>query len=193
MTELIEGIDKPAGIKVSLAGEIFEDVIGRGQIEPEMAKTSMIAMGAILIILILLFRSWKGVVFPLLTIIFGIFWTMGFIGLIGSGLSSMTSGAISMIMGIGVDFGIQVMNRYNQELKNNKKKEAMSNTLNGILLPVLTTTLACLIGFKAMGLGELSMMAEMGSIMSYGVAFSMLAAITIVPALLVIFTKDKKE
>lgn len=192
ISELIEGIDKPSGVRVDLAGEVFEEVIAMGQIEPEMAKTSMIAMIAIIVILLFLFRSLKGVIFPLSTILFGIFWTMGFLGLIGSGLSSMTSGAISMIMGIGVDFGIQVMNRYNQELKNSEKRKAMSNTLNGILIPILTTTLACLIGFRAMGLGELSMMAEMGNIMSYGVAFSMLAAITIVPALLVIFTKNKK-
>jgi hypothetical protein len=191
--ELIQGIDKPSGVKVDLARGVFEEVVVKEQIGPEMSKTSMIAMIAIVVILLLLFRSLKGIIFPLSTILFGIFWTMGFLGLIGSGLSSMTSGAISMIMGIGVDFGIQVMSRYEQELKNNKKKKAMSNTLNGILVPILTTTLACLIGFRAMGLGELSMMAEMGNIMGYGVAFSMLAAVTIVPSLLVIFTKEKKK
>ena len=190
ISELINQIDKPAGIKISLSGEIFQDVIIKEQIGPDMNRTSMFSM--IAIILILIFRSVKGVALPLMTIIFGIMWTMGFLGLTGSGLSSMTSGAISMIMGIGIDFGIQVMSRYNQELKKNDKKAAMSKTLNGILVPILTTTLACLIGFRAMGLGELSVMAEMGIIMSYGVIFCMLAAITIVPSLLVILTKDKK-
>jgi predicted RND superfamily exporter protein len=189
--ELINQIKKPAGIKVSLVEGIFEEVIINEQMGPDMNRTSMFSIIAIVLILTLLFRSIKGVALPLMTIIFGIFWTLGFLGLINSGLSSMTSGAISMIMGIGIDFGIQVMNRFKQELKENNKRKAMENTLNGILTPIFTTTLACLIGFKAMGLGELSMMAELGNVMSYGVMFCMFASITIVPSLLIIFTKEK--
>jgi len=51
---------------------------------------------------------------------------------------------------------------------------------------MLTTTLAALIGFQAMSLGKLTFLGDMGTIMSYGVAASMVAAITIVPALVII-------
>ena len=51
---------------------------------------------------------------------------------------------------------------------------------------MLTTTLAALIGFQAMSLGKLTFLGDMGTIMSYGVAASMVAAITIVPALIII-------
>ena len=54
------------------------------------------------------------------------------------------------------------------------------------MIPMLTTTLAALVGFKAMSLGELTMMGELGTIMSYGIAASFLAAITIIPAILVV-------
>lgn len=189
ISELVEQIDTPAGITVGLAGDVFEDVIVEEQLLPDISRTSVFSIIAIILILILLFRSLKGVVMPLMTIIFGVLWTMGFLGLIGSGISSMTSGAISMIMGIGIDFGIQIMNRYNQELKKFEKKTAMSNTLSGTLMPILTTALACLIGFQAMNFGELSMMAELGNIMSLGIVFCMFAAITIVPSLLVLLTR----
>ena len=53
-------------------------------------------------------------------------------------------------------------------------------------MPMATTTLAALIGFQAMSLGELTVMADMGTMMSYGIACCFLAAITIVPAILVI-------
>jgi len=192
LTTLLEELKRPAGLKVSLSGEIFEDVIVEEQLGPDMNKTSMFSMIAIVVILLLLFRSFKGVAIPMMTIVFGILWTMGFLGLIGSGLSTMTSGAVSMIMGIGIDFGIQVMSRFSQEHEKNNKREAMRNTLNGILVPIFTTALACLIGFRAMSLGELSMIAELGTVMSYGVVFCMIAAISLVPCLLVIFTKDKK-
>ena len=128
-----------------------------------------------------------------MTILFGVIWALGFTSLIGMGISPVTSGVISMIMGIGIDFGIQVINRFKQEMIEYDKKEAMRRTINGVFMPMLTTTLAALIGFRAMSLGELKMMGEMGTIMSFGVAFCMLAAITIVPSLLVLFTKEQKK
>jgi predicted RND superfamily exporter protein len=194
--EIVYALDKPAGIKVSLTGDIFAESIVMEQIGPSMSTTSNVAMIAIIVILFLLFKKIKSVVLPLMTIIFGVLWTMGFMGFIGSGISTMTSGTISMIMGVGIDFGIQIMSRFNYENKKNKKNKAMEETLKGTLFPIFTTAIACLVGFKAMGLGELTMMAEIGDVMSYGVVFCMLAAITIVPSLLILLTKDnstKKE
>lgn len=193
VNQIVSNLEKPQGIKVSLTGDIFASEIIMQQIGPSMALTSNIAIISIFLILFLLFKKIKSVIIPLMTIIFGVVWTMGFMGLIGKGISTITSGTISMIMGVGIDFGIQIMSRFNYELKKHNKNKAMEQTLNGTLFPILTTALACLIGFKAMGLGELTMMAEIGDVMSYGVVFCMLAAVTLIPSLLLIFTKDKKK
>jgi predicted RND superfamily exporter protein len=92
-----------------------------------------------------------------------------------------------MIMGIGIDFGIQVVTRYRLELPDKSPQEAMALTLSKVIIPMLTTALAALIGFRAMSLGKLTFLADMGTMMSYGVAACMVAAITVVPALIVIF------
>jgi predicted RND superfamily exporter protein len=119
---------------------------------------------------------------------------MGYVGLIGMGLSSQTSGVLSMIMGIGIDFGIQVVTRYRLELPDKSPSHAMAVSLNNVIIPMSTTTLAALIGFQAMSLGKLTFLGDMGTIMSYGVAASMLAAITVVPALIIIIdTMNIKE
>lgn len=191
VNQIVVNLEKPQGVKVALTGEIFASEIVMQQIGPSMTLTSNIAMIAIVLLLFLLFKNIKSVILPLMTIIFGVLWTMGFMGLIGKGISTMTSGTISMIMGVGIDFGIQIMSRFNYEFKRYNKKKAMEETLKGTLLPIFTTALACLIGFKAMGLGELTLMAEIGDVMSYGIVFCMLAAITLVPSLLLLFTKEK--
>jgi predicted RND superfamily exporter protein len=176
----------------------MESVIMQKSIGPDMAKTSMYSLIGILIIILVLFRSIKYGFTPMSTIIFGTIWAMGFVGFIGMGMSSQTSGVLSMIMGIGIDFGIQVVTRYRFELQNIPAlkerhpdidigpKDAMEVTLNNVIIPMLTTTLAALIGFQAMSLGKLTFLGDMGTIMSYGVAASMVAAITIVPALIII-------
>lgn len=193
LSEIIDETEKPAGISVQLAGETMTGPIMKRMIQPDMSKTSIISFAGIIIVLLFLFHSLKNGLLPLTTILFGTVWAMGFTSLIGMGISPATSGVISMIMGIGIDFGIQIIARFKQELRTHDKRKAMEITLNGIFVPMLTTTLAALVGFSAMSLGKLKLMGEMGTMMSLGVAFCMLAAITIVPSILVIFEKDKNS
>ena len=193
LNNVLTMVPKPAGIKASIAGNTIAQTVVTEQLGSDMSRTSMFSMIGIIIILLLLFRSLKYSFIPLTTIGVGIIWAFGYIGLIGMGMSSATSGVISMIMGIGIDFGIQTVMRFRQELKSAKKKNnvesAMTITLNNVIVPMATTTLAALIGFKAMSMGQLTMMAEMGTMMSYGIAACFLAAITVVPALLVLLEK----
>jgi predicted RND superfamily exporter protein len=198
LDKLIRELPRPPGITTTLGGLSMESAVMQKSIGPDMAKTSMYSLIGILIVILVLFRSIKYGFTPLSTIIFGTLWAMGFVGFIGMGMSSQTSGVLSMIMGIGIDFGIQVVTRYRFELKNipnlkerhpNLKigpKDAMAVTLNNVIIPMLTTTLAALIGFQAMSLGKLTFLGDMGTIMSYGVAASMVAAVTVVPALIII-------
>lgn len=189
LDKIISQVQKPPGVKTSLGGSVMESRVMEKSIGPDMAKTSLYSLVGILAIILLLFRSVKYGFTPMTTIIFGSIWAMGYVGFIGMGLTSQTSGVLSMIMGIGIDFGIQVVTRYRLELPGKSPEEAMSVSLNNVIIPMSTTTLAALIGFWAMSLGKLTFLADMGIIMGYGVVASMFAAITIVPALIVIFDK----
>jgi predicted RND superfamily exporter protein len=206
LDKIINEIPRPPGITTTLGGAAMEGVVMEKNIGPDMAKTSLFSLMGILIIILVIFRSVKYGFTPMTTIIFGTLWAMGYVGFIGMGMSSQTSGVLSMIMGIGIDFGIQVVTRYRFELLNIPAlkerhqdidigpKDAMAVTLNNVTIPMLTTTLAALIGFQAMSLGKLTFLGDMGTIMSYGVAASMVAAITIVPALVILFdTIDIKK
>ena len=196
LEKILDEVPKPPGITASVGGSVMESQKMMEAIAPDMAKTSTYSLIGILIIVLVLFRSIKYGFTPMTTIIFGTLWTMGYVGLIGMGLSSQTSGVTSMIMGIGIDFGIQLVTRYRLELANLSAlkvkhphlghRDAMEVTLNNVITPMLTTTLAALIGFQAMSLGRLTFLGDMGTMMSYGVAASMIAAITIVPAIILI-------
>ncbi len=189
LSKILSQVPKPPGIKASLGGSVMESMVMEKSIGPDMAKTSIYSLVGILIIILMLFRSIKYGFTPMTTIIVGSIWAMGYVGLIGMGLTSMTSGVLSMIMGIGIDFGIQVTTRYRLELPGKSPEEAMAVSLDNVIIPMSTTTVAALIGFGAMSLGKLTFLGDMGKIMGYGVVASMLAAITVVPALLVIFDK----
>jgi uncharacterized protein len=186
LQRIISEVDRPAGLKVNVAGDVATGPIVSSYIGPDMAKTSQFSIFGIIIVLFLVFMSIRYAITPLFVIGFGVLWTFGYLGFLGLSLSSATSGAISMIMGIGIDFGIQIIMRFRQELKLNTVNKAMEITMQSVLLPMFTTTVAALIGFQAMSLGDLTILQELGRIMSYGVFFCFLSAITIVPVISVI-------
>jgi len=193
VAELREAIrlEGPPGVTVEISGSLVEDIVMMELAAETMQATSMISLALIIIILILLFVSIKYGLIPLVTILLGTVWTYGVLYLIGFEVTPMTSGALAMIMGIGIDFGIQVTQRFRYELRSFAREEAMVNTLVNVFYPMLITTIAAVTGFLCLSLGELPMMQDMGKMLAVGVACCMVAALTVVPAVLVLFERRK--
>lgn len=121
ITEVIENVIEeyppPPGIKVGLTGGPAIVKTIRGLIKPDMRKTSRISLLAIFIIVLIIFRSLKYGFLPLLGVALGSLWTQGIMGLLGIPIKPVTSGATSMVLGIGIDFGIQIVNRFKLEIE----------------------------------------------------------------------------
>ena len=192
LDDIVYETQSPAGVSAYVAGGFAEGVAFDEQIGPDSQKTSIISLIAIFGILFLLLRSFKNTLLTLSTILFGITWALGFTALIGMSLNPITMSVTTMIMGIGIDFGIQVITRFRYELKNLDKRKAMEETITNIFFPMSITTLAALIGFRAMSLGQLKIMADLGTIMSFGVAGCFLAAMSIVPSIMVLLERKRK-
>ena len=192
LRELIK-MDKPEGVSVDITGGPVIDVTTEELAEETMGMTSSISFALIIVILIIIFASLKYGLIPLLTIIFGNIWAYGTLVLAGFEVTPSTSGVMAMIMGIGIDFGIQVTKRFRYELRTQKREEAMVDTLKNVFYPMTITTLAAVIGFKCLSLGKLPMMKDMGTMMATGVVLCAIAALTLVPAVLVLLERKKDK
>ena len=87
-----------------------------------------------------------------------------------------------MILGIGVAYGVYVMDRYREE---GKIRIFESSTGKAVVLSALTT----LFGFGSMLVGEYRGLVSLGLVMSLGVIFTLLSALVVLPQILAI--KDK--
>lgn len=188
--EIIEDTRRPAGINVRASGNLVVQSELDALNGPDSQRTSLIAFAGIIVFLYVLTRSFKSTFLPLFTVILGIIWTLGLTGFFRVPFNNITSSVITMTIGIGIDFGLQVVNRFNQELETHEKKKSMELTITSILTPMIITTIAALIGFRAMGLGQLKIMGDLGILMSFGILASMLAAISGVAALTMILQRD---
>ena len=199
-------IDKPHGVSVDMTGDTTSPVIMvtmQELIKSTMSETALVCFVAILLILIIIFASIKHGLIALLTIVFGVIWTFGTLVLMGMKITPPTSAGLAMIMGIGIDFGIQVTKRFryelqqtsgkfNQKTPHRNREEAMVTTINNVFYPMTITTIAAVVGFKCLALGKLPLMVDMGTMMATGVVFCMVAALTVVPAVLVLLTRKGK-
>jgi uncharacterized protein len=191
INELIDNTQKPIGVKAAAIGEIPVIAEQNAFVGEDSSKTSILALIVIIIFLFLLTRSFKGTFLPLITVILGVIWTMGSIGFFRIPFTSITSSVITMTIGIGIDFGLQLMTRYDYELQFNKKRKAMEITIGNILVPMILTVIAAVIGFSAMRFGNLSLMADLGNTMGLAITVSMIASVTGVASIMVLLQKDK--
>jgi hypothetical protein len=191
LKKIIDETNPPAGLNVVPSGGLILDYEFNKILEPDSSKTAMYAFIMIIVLLLVLTRSVKYTIIPLLTVVLAIIWTLGLIGLLKIPFNAITSSVLSMTIGVGIDFGLQISMRYVLERKTKNKREAMRDTLKYTFYPLLITLIAALIGFRAMTLGQLKIMRDLGNTISLGMIASMVVAITFVSALIVIL--DRKE
>ncbi len=198
-------IDKPHSVSVDMTGDTTSPVIMvtmQELIKSTMSETALVCFAAILLILIIIFASVKHGLIALLTIVFGSVWAFGTLVLMGMKITPPTSAGLAMIMGIGIDFGIQVTKRFRYELQQTSgdqnaprrnREDAMVDSLCNVFYPMTITTLAAVVGFKCLSLGKLPLMEDMGTMMATGVVFCMVAALTVVPAVLVLLERKRED
>ena len=181
--------DRPAGIDVSYTGTPFINQAFQQQTQSTMSQTSAISLIGVLVVVILLFRSLAYGLSSLSALVFGIVAGFGLYGWLGLNMSPATSGAVSMGMGIAIDFGIQTVSRYQEEREDMNIEEAIAETISGVLNPMTIALVAALIGFSSLSLGRITFLSDMGTMLTLTTVSAYVGALTIIPALLAIYDR----
>ena len=71
----------------------------------------LIAVGVVVILLAIAFRSVKGVVFPLVGLSFALIWTYGLLNLAGSRFTALEVAVAPLVLGLGIDYSIHLQRR----------------------------------------------------------------------------------
>ena len=191
LSDMLDTVDAPENVNIILTGMPPQATKLQQLVPKSMSKSSSFAGIFIVVILLLLLHRVVLSGFTLSTIMFGTLWTFGFLGVIGMDLNAASSAALSMILGIGIDFGIQIVSEFIEQYynKKNKLEDALAWTVQLTLSPILITTASALIGFIAMSLADVKIMQDMSYILIIGVLFCILAAFVVLPCLIIMYVK----
>ncbi|NCS91162.1 MAG: MMPL family transporter [Candidatus Altiarchaeum hamiconexum] len=190
ITADIDKISVPEGVTVSWTGEpiLMNDI--SNILMSDMIKSFAIAAFIVLILLFLIYRSWTKGLLPYVPLMISLIWTLGTMGYIGIPISIATVAVAPMIIGIGIEFGVFVVNRYFEELNKGIARDiAIQKGVSGVGIAVLASTTALTIAFIALGMGDLTIMKDMGIALAIGIIYAMFAALFINPAFIVIEDK----
>ncbi|NQU05331.1 MAG: MMPL family transporter [Calditrichaeota bacterium] len=182
--------------------DVSADLTGMGKIgQDEMNSigiyTLFLSLGALILIYILLARSFKGWVLPLIAIaplMAGIFWTIGLLYVLFGSLNLFTAMIMIVLLGLGIDFSIHTISRFNEEIALGKPiKDALTAMLSGTGVAVLTGGLTTAAAFLTLLIGETSGVFEFGAAAGFGVLLTLLAIFFVLPPLLVIRRRRQEK
>jgi len=183
-------------VKAGLTGMI---AIGRDEMvysAQSLGYTTVIAMIAILLLLMISFRMWVAPIFAIANLLVGLVWAVGTVAIVVGQLNMMTQMMAVILLGLGIDFSIHIISGFTERrAAGDSIAEAMEKTFlksgKGILTGAITTTCA----FLTLVISHSRGMKEMGLATGTGLLAILLATMLFLPSLLVFRERrlDKKH
>jgi predicted RND superfamily exporter protein len=154
-----------------------------------MQITGLVAILGVIAVVIILFRSIFYGLTSLLTLVFGIATGFGIFGWLGLNMSPATSGALTMGIGVAIDFGIQPIARYIEERDSFGIEKSMEETIKGVITPMTVGLVAANIGFLSLNVGRVTFLSDLGTLLTMTTTMAYIAAFTVIPPALVIWDR----
>ena len=158
----------------------------------EMMKTFSLAFFLIFCLMFVLFRSFKlGVISAVVNII-PITVTFGFMGWFGITLNMAT--AMMPSIAIAVDDTIHFVWRFENEFRRHGTyRDAVIHTLKTVGKPIVITTILICVGFSVMAFSRLTILTELGLLLSLTVAAALASDLFVAPVLMLLFRPFKLD
>ena len=186
----VEEIRKICGHKVLFGGEpvIMNDM----QVITSKEMIYYLIIGVISIYAILS-ASMTSFIEPLLFLVsigIAIIFNMGTNFIKGEVSFITASVAAVMQLGISMDYSIFLLHRFEEERKKaSNAEEAMISAISKTGIPVTASALTTIAGFAALLFMENGIGSDLGFVLAKGIVFSLLTNVTVLPCLIIIFSK----
>ena len=134
------------------------------------------------LILLIFFRSFYAVFFPILVVVMGVIWSIGTLVLFGYEITILTGLIPPLIVIIGIPNSILLLNKYHNELKKHgDKQKAMSITIERIAVTTLIANVTAAIGFGVLYFTGSELLMQFGSVAALNVMFTWLMCLCLIP------------
>jgi RND superfamily putative drug exporter len=184
--------DQPAGLEAKITGgagfsadaiEVFEGING---------TLLLAALGLVIFLLIVIYRSPMFLFIPLIAVIFAemLSRSIGYgVSELGVTINGQSSSIMSvLVLGAGTDYALLLVARYREELHHTADKyQAMRTALESAGPAIFASAATVIAALLCLMLAKVNGTAGLGPIAAIGIACAALSMLTLLPALLTIF------
>ncbi len=153
----------------------------------------VVALAAVFIILIFVYRSFLLPIAVLSTSLFALCVSLLVVWWLAKWeivlLSGQTQGILFiLVIGAATDYSLLLVARYREELRDTRDKWAATmGAIKGSIEPILASGSTVIAGLLMLLLSDLKSNSTLGPVASIGIVFAMLSALTLLPAILFVF------
>ena len=192
---LDEILSKPEfkGIKGGLTGVPVLEYEEMATSQRDIQIATVLSLSLTVILLLFAFRGLLNVIAAMVSLIVGICLSFGFATLAIGHLNILSMVFAIMLIGLGIEYGIQVVLRYQEELRSGSSGMAaietgLTSNVRSIIMAAATVALA----FATFAFTDFKGIAELGIIAAGGVFICVLATFTVLPAMLILLERFRK-
>ena len=156
-----------------------------------MLSLGAAALALMAIVLLVMFRvRWR--LLPLAAVVIGVIWSFSILGLIGIDLSLVTISGLPILIGMGIDFAIQIHNRIEEEVVLDKEAHPIAETVANLAPPLFAAAFTAVVAFVALRISKVPMIRDFGVLLGIGIFVLVIVGI-VVPASALGIREHKKR
>lgn len=142
-----------------------------------------IAVLLMVVVLVLAFPvRWR--LLPLAVVLIGVIWAFGLAGYLGIPLSVVTISGLPVLLGVGIDFAIQLHSRVEEEVVVDHELHPIQRALLGVGPAIIVATLAAAVAFLALLFARVPMIRHFGVLLAVGIIVVAIADVVLTTAVL---------
>ena len=193
IAEEIHEIAELEGADVYIAGAGGQAVDSAESFEGLDSTLLFAALGVVILLLLLTYRSPILWVLPIFSVVVSLGSSLGLIYFLAKYADLTVNGQSQaivsiLVIGAGTDYALLLVARYREELRRHEDRhEAMAFALHRATPAIIASASTVIVGMLCLMLAEMNSTAGLGPVAAIGVGVTLLAMITLLPALLVIF------
>ncbi len=185
--ELLGSVKKPPCVKYVVTGNLPMRYRILQLMVHDMIYTLSVAAAIIFVLLVLLRRSVTQAVLVFLPLMMGVVWTGGIFSLTGWELTIVTIGIGAMVLGLGVEYGVFMVERFEEEIRKGKgAKEALLIALPSVGSSIMGSGITTIAGFLALLSAAFPMLSLLGIALATSISCMLIIAILFLPCLLML-------
>ena len=178
-------------VELEIAGMAINIHHHQRMIREGFTRAALLSAALVLVILLVGFRRLGDALLAMLPVVVGVGWLLGLMGGLDLDFNVANVVVPALILGIGIDAGAHMTHRWRQSADAHNGVAKLDEMLRGTGAAVLMASLTTATGFAALMLADYGAMKSVGLMMTLGVGACMLAALLVLPAVLVLLKRAK--